>query len=738
MLKTRFLNAALAAAEAKFRVFPVAPGSKVPAIKGWHANATSDPKTVKGLWRHRPNANIGIVTGGQSGLFVLDVDGEEGRDSLQALKQEFGSLPLTVATRTPNGKHYYFRSAEPLRNNCKKLGPGLDGRGEGGYVVGAGSINNQDAVYRYLNGHSPKDTDIAEIPAWVLRLAKDPCDAAQSSTTTSVQSRIPTSHAAAALRGEAEAVRGAPEGTRNERLNSAAFSMGQLVGAGAISIAEVKAALISAAQIAGLEPDEIQATLESGLTAGQARPRDRRHSDGTQTDDPLQTDPLLAELARLGESDTDNGHRLVKRYGHRLHFVPERKEWFAFNGQVWREDTPKRRLIWAQEGARLIALEADVLKDLERRQARRHWAEHSLGAAAIRRALDMAQPHAVRSISEFDNDPWLLNVPNGTLDLRTGQLLRHNPADHLTQFAGTDYNADAKCPRFKQFLTEIFAGDKELIAFVRRFAGYTLTGDTSEQCFIFCQGAGRNGKSTLISILQEMLADYARSTPTQTLVAKFTTSAISNDLARLRGARLVSAIEANPNWQLDEALVKQITGGDRIAARFLYGEFFEFVPVFKLWFAANYPPRLRSTDDALWRRIYVLPFDVEIPKERIDSNLQAELRSELPGILAWAVRGCQRWREIGLKPPQRVIDATCRYRKEVDHVKRFLQECTNSNDRAVTRSNVLYERYERWCSENGERAVSRKALAGRLYDAGFSSSRLSRGDRAWRGVALRE
>jgi putative DNA primase/helicase len=242
----------------------------------------------------------------------------------------------------------------------------------------------------------------------------------------------------------------------------------------------------------------------------------------------------------------------------------------------------------------------------------------------------------------------------------------------------------------------------------------------------------------LISILQDMLGDYARSTPTQTLVAKFNTSGISNDLARLRGARMVSAIEANPNRQLDEALVKQITGGDRVAARFLYAEFFEFIPAFKLWFAANHPPRLRSTDDALWRRIYVLPFDVEIPKEQVDSNLQTQLRSELPGILAWAVRGCQRWREIGLKPPQRVIDATGRYRKEVDHVKRFLQECTNSNDSAVTRSNILYERYERWCSDNGERPVSRKALAGRLYEAGFSSSRLSRGDRAWRGVALRE
>src|SRR5262249_17044344 len=204
------------------------------------------------------------------------------------------------------------------------------------------------------------------------------------------------------------------------------------------------------------------------------------------------------------------------------------------------------------------------------------------------------------------------------------------------------------------------------------------------------------------------------------------------------GARMVSAVEANPNRQLDEALIKQITGGDRITARFLYAEFFEFTPEFKLWFVANHPPRLRSTDDALWRPIHVLPFEVSIAPEQVDPDLPSKHRAELPGILAWAVRGCQRWQKIGLKPPQRVVDATRLYRKEVDHVRRFLQECTNSKESAATRSSILYERYDRWCSENGERPVSRKALAGRLYEVRFSATRLARGDRAWRGIELRE
>lgn len=334
----------------------------------------------------------------------------------------------------------------------------------------------------------------------------------------------------------------------------------------------------------------------------------------------------------MGETDTDNGRRLVKRYHDQLQYIPERKEWFAFDGQIWREDRAKSRIIFAQQSARQIASEAEFV-DAERRSERRSWGERSLAAAAVRRALEMAQPHATRSIKDFDRDPWLLNVKNGTLNLKTGVLGPFNPADHLTRMAGTSYDAQAKCPGFKKFLGEILGQDRELIRFVQRYAGYSLSGVTSEQVFLFCQGPGGNGKSTLITIMQEVLGDYALSTPTETLLAKNTSPSSSNDVARLHGARMVAAIEANPNRQLDEALIKQITGGDRITARFLYSEYFEFTPQFKLWFVANHPPRLRSTDDALWRRIHVVPFEISITPDRVDPDLASKLRAELPGVL---------------------------------------------------------------------------------------------------------
>jgi putative DNA primase/helicase len=509
-----------------------------------------------------------------------------------------------------------------------------------------------------------------------------------------------------------------------------------LVGAGKIGAAEVKAALTSAAQAAGLEGAEIQATIDSGLANGQAHPRDRAHPKRSQKRNLAQRDPLLGGLAKLGESDIDNGRRLVTRYGHRLHFVPERNQWFVFDGRVWREDTAKCRLRYAQDSARLISGEADILADEERRAARRQWAHQSLTAGAVRHALEMAQPYATRSITKFDAAPWLFNVQSGTIDLRTRKLRRHDPADYLMRIAGTDYAKDAKCLRFKRFLLEIFGGDKELIRFVQRYVGYTLTGEISEQCFLFCQGAGRNGKSTLVNIMQAMFGEHALATPTETLLVK-PVRHNTNDLARLCGARMVSAIESNPNRQLDEALIKQITGGDRIAARFMYREFEEYTAQFKLWLVANHPPRVRSTDDALWRRIHVLPFDVAIPQDQVDGDLLVELRSELPGILAWAVRGCKSWQKTGLNPPARVLEATRRYREEVDHVRRFLQECVVSSDRTVTPSKILYERYERWCSENGERPVSMKKLADRLTDANYVRIR-SAFSRGWQGLALRE
>jgi len=280
------------------------------------------------------------------------------------------------------------------------------------------------------------------------------------------------------------------------------------------------------------------------------------------------------------------------------------------------------------------------------------------------------------------------------------------------------------------------AGDGELIRFVQKALGYSLTGSTQEQCLFMLYGAGANGKSTLIQTTSTLLGDYSRQTPTETLLVQ-RGDGVRNDLARLQGARFVSAVEVEGGRRLAEVLVKPLTGGDTITARFLYGEHFEFQPMFKLWLAVNHKPGVQGTDHAIWRRIHLLPFTVTIPVGEQDKRLAEKLQGELPGILRWAVEGCLAWQREGLEPPAEVKRATGDYRAEMDVIAAFIQDCCVLGDEREVSSKALYEEYTGWCTQMGESPVSQKALATALQERGCTSGRKS-GGRLWCGIALKE
>src|SRR5439155_4535552 len=352
--------------------------------------------------------------------------------------------------------------------------------------------------------------------------------------------------------------------------------------------------------------------------------------------------------------------------------------------------------------------------------------------------LAQSEPGIPVKPDQLDADPWALNVLNGTLDLRTGQLRPHRREDLITKLAPVVYDHEARYPLFLAFLDRIFAGNTELIGFVQRAVGYSLTGDVRERVLLILWGGGANGKSTLLETLRSMLGDYAMRTPTETLLVKHD-GAIPNDVARLRGARFVSASEADEGKRLAEAQIKDMTGGETLSARFMRAEWFDFKPEFKLWLATNHKPVIRGTDKAIWDRIRLVPFNVRIPDGEQDKGLGAKLRAELPGILAWAVEGCLAWQRDGLGIAQDVQAATASYRAEMDVLAVFIGDVCTVSPAAKVSSKLLFSRYSKWCEANGERPLSQRALGEKLREKGFEPGKVGhRGTRGWLGIGIAE
>lgn len=434
---------------------------------------------------------------------------------------------------------------------------------------------------------------------------------------------------------------------------------------------------------------------------------------------------LLRRLAAAGESDTDNAERLLVRYGDRLLWTPH-AGWFVWTGRQWRQDERRRVISLAQRVARLIYRECEHLAD-DAAKARAKWARTSKGSPRIHGLIDMASPHRAVSPDALDRDPWRFNCRNGVVDLRNGVLLPHQRRDLMTKLAPVAYDPDARCPRWRRFLLEVFKADRDLCRYVQRAVGYSLTGRTTEHCMFILWGTGRNGKTTFLEIIGELLGDYAQQAPTETFMARDRGGNIPNDLARLAGARFVSAIETEQNRRLAESLVKQATGGDRLAARFLRQEYFEFSPQFKLWLGTNHKPSIHGDDDGIWSRIRLIPFEVKFlapedagPENRVkDPDLKDALRAELSGILAWAVQGGIDWQRDGLREPPKVLEATADYRSEMDALGEFIAERCDIGRAYSVKASDLYEAYAAWCGESGIEARSQTWFGRALTDRGF-------------------
>lgn len=410
--------------------------------------------------------------------------------------------------------------------------------------------------------------------------------------------------------------------------------------------------------------------------------------------------------------DTGNARRFRDRFGQNLRYNFTQGCWMVWDGRAWRRDETAAVKQMCDEMLDEMEREVFGIHDPGRAAAFRKFIGKSRGSHAKDNLLKEAQ-HLTgipATDADFDKARGLLNLPGGILKLSNATLHPHDRARLLTRLAGADYDPDAKAPVWAAFLDSVTGGDKSLQNYLQCMVGYMLTGSTREQCIFFLYGEGSNGKSTFLEVLAELLGSYAMNAQSETITARRASDGPRTDIARLKGARLVTISECPADVWLDEAIVKQLTGGDVVTARYLYGREFEFRPEFKLIMATNHKPRIRGTDPGIWRRIRLVPFTQRIPDERQDLQMPDKLRAELPGILNWAIAGLRQWMQAssggkrrGLPRCQAVDTATDEYRGEQDRLKSFLEDCTEPAPGYAIQAAVLYQVYRRWCEENGER-----------------------------------
>lgn len=412
-------------------------------------------------------------------------------------------------------------------------------------------------------------------------------------------------------------------------------------------------------------------------------------------------------------TDTGNAQRFKDEFGDILRYSYNRKKWYYWTGKEWLLDDMGQVKRLADKIIGKIRREASRETDEEIQEALNKWATKTESSKTKEAMIKECQHLEGIPITpdKFDACPDYLNCQDGVVNLKNGEFLKHDPELLITKTCLAEYQCEGEPVKWLKFLDDITGGDKELQEYMQRCVGYSITGHNSEQCAFFLYGNGNNGKSTFIDTLADLFGAYAMNTqPDTIMIKKREHGGANSDVARLKSTRFVTVEEPEEGVRLNEGLLKQITGGSRITARHLYGEEFEYIPEFKIWIATNHKPVIRGTDFGIWRRIKLIPFEVNIPKEKIDKNLRYNLRSEFPQILKWVVQGAIKWYADGLGEPVVVTEAVKEYKNEMDLLAAFLDECivVDDTDKIELRAADLFQLYSKWAKTNNEYEMTSK------------------------------
>jgi putative DNA primase/helicase len=340
-------------------------------------------------------------------------------------------------------------------------------------------------------------------------------------------------------------------------------------------------------------------------------------------------------------------------------------------------------------------------------------------------------------MQETDKDTFILNLRNGSLNLKTGELREHRRQDNSTKLVNIDFKPRTKCEHWIEYLEKVFQGDQELIEYIQKMIGYTLTGSISEQCFFMLYGKGSNGKSTtFLRTIEEITGDYAETLNGSSLMVRKNNDGARGDLAKLVGRRFISVSELNEGQTFDESLIKAITGGDPVPVRFLYGEEFPLRAQFKLWMATNEKPKIKGTNLGIWRRVRLIPFLYSFSEEEKDKNFfEKYLEPELSGILNWAIEGCLMWQKDGIKTSEKVLAAVDDYRSEMDQIQRFIDDSCLTGAKFTAKITDLYDTYVKWCTDTREHELSSIKFSKKLKEKGFEQVRTGFA-RHWSGIGI--
>lgn len=427
--------------------------------------------------------------------------------------------------------------------------------------------------------------------------------------------------------------------------------------------------------------------------------------------------------------DMGNALRFIDMYGDNFKYSYIDKMWYLYNGSYWQIDQSGMVEKCADSVVKNMDNEKlNIWPGMDADDAMEKWAKFKAKCRSNRSKksmLDEVKHHVPVLHSEFDTDLMLLNTESGYVDLNSGLLKDHDRSKMFSRQTVAEYTDTIDAPEWNEFLHQIFNNDEEVIHYIQKAVGYSATGSTKEQVMFLLYGNGRNGKSVFINTIADILGSYAETMNVESIMVK-RSSGVNSDIARLEGARLVISSEANEGSRLDEGLVKQMTGGDKMVARHLYASEFEFTPRFKLWMATNHKPIIRGTDDGIWRRIMLIPFLVQIPKNKVDKDLKYKLQREASGILNWIVQGAMMWQREGLEPPESIRKASGEYRQEMDVIEFFISEKCERGEEYMAPAGELYDVYKKWSDESGEHQFGKQNF-GREMKKKFAYKRTMHG-----------